>query len=429
MADEYGTPSVGSSLRRLAAGVERAVVTPEPSHITELAVRKHRRQRHYLVSAIAAAVLAAAATSGVLLSGGSTGHHQQPHQITLLAASLPTGFSRLSAYVAPDGRGWALTTAGLELTSNGGKSFRVVKPPIPAPAITGVAVFADQVTVAGIVFDSSGPRLEVTYSDDGGSSWAEATLPAAFNPGSAELVSNGGSVIGMLVTSVTSSAFSEGVWYSTTDNGRRWSVSAAPCGGTAVDIAGDLWLAGGVLNNQLYMSLNNGRTWTLVSNPVSRSSGQPGLSVPGALGNGDVVLVSTIPSPTSSAPEVNVYTSGDLGRSWKVFTKTMTLGGSVGSGVTTPASVADGAIWLGSLDESEVVVISPDVVQSLERSSTLSATVDSIAASSRSTAWVVASRSQCPSGKSSCAQTFALFRTANAGASWSRVDLTPSSSS
>jgi hypothetical protein len=321
----------------------------------------------------------------------------------------------------------------LEITQNEGQSFSLVNPPIVSSGITDVVVSGTDLTVAGVDYSSSdavGPfQLETAYSVDGGSTWTKVTPPAPFSgaqAGVAQLVTSDGALIGMLLTDQTSSAFSQGDWYSTSDNGQTWSEFQAPCGGTVTDIAGNLWLVGGPLNNELYLSTDLGRTWSHVTVPTSAVPEGAALSIPGALSDGDIVLATTTPSQVSGAPEVAVYTSSDLGQTWNPLGQT-SLPGSIGQGVVTASSVAGGSVWFGASVGSEVVVVSSSGAVSPVTSADLYPTVSAIDAISGSTAWAIASSSQCPSGKTSCTSVSALFKTTDGGASWSQVNLTPSS--
>jgi hypothetical protein len=436
---------VASLLQHVVDHVQGDVTTPDTALLGER-VRRARLRRNRVLSGGLMVVLAVAAAT-IALSVGATRartastiqranttttikHPRSRGRITLLAATSPTGVPRVLAALASDGSGWSLTTAGLELTNDGGQSFSVVSSPIAASNVTDVVVSGSDVTVAGVTSSSSGGfELQTAYSLDDGSTWTEVTpSPPSFGAqaGAAQLVSSGGTVIGMLVTDQTSSAFSQGNWYSTSNDGRTWSEFRAPCGGTVTDVAGDLWLVGGPLNDELYLSTDLGQTWSQVTVPASVASAEAALSVPGALSNGDIVLTATIPNQASGAPEVGVYTSADLGQTWTLLIQT-SLPGSIDQGAVTASSVAGGSVWLGAPSGSEVVVVSSNGIASPAMSSAIYSTVGTVDAISGTAAWAIASSSQCPFGKSSCSESTALFETTDGGTNWSQVNLTPSS--
>lgn len=325
------------------------------------------------------------------------------------------------AGISPSGSGWALTTAGLELTPDGGNSFTLLPYPIPVLNISDVVIKGPHVMVAGVINFLS----IVKSSDDFGATWKTVTLPAGSgNAGFARFVTQDGTLIGMLVTDVT--PFSVAEWYATSDGGATWTHHSIPLGGVVTAAGGDLWLAGGPQFASLYKSADFGVTWSRVSTPFGTLNNGPALSVPGQLKNGNVVLVATSPSESlTPIVRVNVFFSSDLGAHWKVLARTNFVG-NIGSSVAVAASVVANSVWLGGTTDQGIAVISTK--GTLTRTSSMRAVypggwITSIMPFGSSSAWVTTVNGKCPSGKSSCREVSALIGTVNAGKTWSLVDL------
>lgn len=326
-----------------------------------------------------------------------------------------------NAGISPSGSGWALTTAGLELTPDGGNSFSHVPYPIPVLNIDDVAIKGPHVIVAGTI-----NYLPIVKSSDNfGATWKTVTLPAGSgNAGFARFVTQDGMLIGMLITDVT--PFSVAEWYATSDGGATWTHHSIPLGGVVTAAGGDLWLAGGSQFASLYKSTDLGATWSRVSIPSGMLNNGPALSVPGQLKNGNVVLVAT--SANEGLPaifRVNVYVSSDHGAHWKVLARTNFVG-NIGSGVAVATSVVANSIWLGGTTDQGIAAIS--TMGSLTRTSSMRVVypggwITSIMPFGNSSTWVTTVNGKCPSGKSSCREVSALIGTVNAGRTWSLVDL------
>ena len=328
-----------------------------------------------------------------------------------------------------NGSGWALTTAGLELTANGGTSFSLVRSPIPVLNIDDVVVNGTHVSLAGVI--NSSPIVK--SSSDFGASWKSVNLPVGeANAGGAQFVTQGGIIVGMLVTDVTSSNFSNGEWYATSDGGLRWTHHLLPAGGVITSAGGDLWLAAGPQFASVYRSTNLGLTWSKVAIPAATSANGEALSVPGQLKNGSVLLVATKPNVgNASTFAVTVYLSSNKGETWKVLAQTSFVG-QISSGVTAAAAVSDDTIWIGApTDQSLILISSTGAISSTSSITGVFAggSINSIIPTGSSSAWVTTMKGECPAGKTSCSEIGVLIRTVDSGKSWSRVDLTPKATS
>ncbi|OIQ82938.1 BNR/Asp-box repeat protein [mine drainage metagenome] len=334
--------------------------------------------------------------------------------------------------ILPNGAGWVLTTIGLEFTVDGGNTFGRMDYPIPVSTITDFAFIGPHDVVVGV--KDFFPIMKV--SNDAGATWKSLTLPAGSgNAGFARLRTKDKTIIGMIVTDVSSSNYSDAEWYATSDNGATWTHHSMPSGGVITQAGSILWLTAGPQSTSLYRSVDLGMTWLKVSIPTAASNDGAALTVSGMLKNGNVVLVATTPNvglvattPSGHAaapPNLTIYVSSNSGVSWEPLIY-MALDGQLGSGIPIASQIIGNMIWLGVAPHGRIFLVSSD--GSLTTTSSLKALhsgdwIDSIGASGNSSAWVSTTKSECPSGKTSCRQVHTLIKTDDNGKTWSLVDL------
>lgn len=349
--------------------------------------------------------------------------------VTLMASSSNSFPAPPRDGLSSNGSGWALTTKGLEITSNGGASFALVSTPVPVATIGDVAVSGSSIVLAG----SKDLAPWVHYSSDHGATWATANLPAGSgNAGGVRLVTEHGTVVGMLVSDITSSNFSAGEWYATSDGGRTWTYDAAPSGGTVTSSNGKIWLVGGPQSNLLYKSTDAGSSWSKVSIPQAVIADGAALTVPGALSNGDVVLVAVTPSSNSGSTfGLVVYLSRDQGTTWNLKAST-SYPGLIGPGVSATSVISSNVLWIGTpsgrprlFHYTDGGGLTPTNSLGLYQEGLVS----EVSALSGFSAWVTVQNGACPSGKSSCMEVGSLLTTSDGGQTWSQVNLTPVSTS
>ena len=381
-----------------------------------------------LVGAASLLVVVAVLIAVVGLRGSPNGPTSKI-AVTLMASSSDSFPTPPRDEVSSSGSGWALTTKGLEITSNGGASFALINTPVPVATIGDVAVGASSIVLAG--WKDFAPWVQ--YSSDNGATWASATLPAGSgNAGGVRLVSENGTVVGMMVTDVTSSNFSAGEWYATSDGGRTWTYDAAPSGGTVTSSNGKLWLVGGPQSNLLYKSTDAGSSWSKVSIPQAAIADGAALTVPGALSNGDVVLVAVTPSSNSGSTfGLVVYLSGGQGATWNLKAST-SYPGLIGSGVTAISAISSNVVWIGTPSGTPRLLRYTDG-GGLKPTNGIGlyqeGAVVEVGALSGSSAWATVQNGACPSGKSSCMEVGSLLTTSDDGQTWSHVNLTPAPTS
>lgn len=343
------------------------------------------------------------------------------------AGTAPTPAASTSSPVAAlsEGAGWALTSSGLELTRDGGRAFTVVKPPLPAgTSVRSVAIDGTRITVGGSKASQAAvpdDEVSITSSEDGGRTWSptfSVTSPSGTPPDAVQLVSRDGSVIGMSVTTFSPPS-SWGVWFSTPDGGATWTEEGKlPSGGQVTDAGGVLWLVANPMNQTLFRSADDGKHWTAVKLPASIAGAA--LDLAGAFATGRVVLVAETSDPATGVP-VEVLTTGDAGKTWTTLAHLLFTGGR---GATDPmsASVVGNSVWIAGSGSA------PQLVDSQGRVTATSAprkgaTVQAVSAATASSAWATVVEGSCPDGKSSCHDTWWLYRTSNGGVSWTPVPL------
>ena len=379
-----------------------------------------------------AALLITAAILALGLSRMGSQHSPEPASngspVALLASSVSTtsATSPPVAGILSNGDGWALTTIGLELTTDGGQSFKHVQTPTLYSRIQGVAWNGSNLVIAWV----TGGQVDVAYSPDQGATWVtEPSLPTQIPAGSIDLVTQNGLPIGMLVTEESSSNFSYGAWFKTTDNGRTWSEYSAPSGGTVTIAGGSLWLVGGPTSGLLFQSSDNGTSWSRAVLPLTVSATQSAISIGGALGSGAVVLVAAAPSTVSNTVVLTAFSSSDSRNSW-VDLAQWSYPGSIGVGVTAPAAVGNGSIWVGEPAGGAVWILKIDGTTGMPSSQAAPALpsngVSSVATTGTSGGWATTASGVCTSGKTSCTQSGNLFATADDGTTWRTVNLSAS---
>ena len=347
------------------------------------------------------------------------------HASLLASSSLSGSSQNPTAGLFFNGSGWALTTAGLELTANRGASFSLVQTPVPVVNVDDVALSGSHVSIAGVI--NSSPFFEI--SSNSGGTWKSVPLPPGeSNAGRAQFVTEGGVILGMLVTDVTSSNFSDGEWYATPNGGATWRHYSLPSGGVITSVGRNLWLAAGPRFTSLYRSTNFGATWSKVVLPKAASTHGQALSLPGQLKNGNVVLVATRPTDSNAATfGVAIFISRDNGINWSGLART-TFTGQINSGVTVASAVSAKTIWLGeSTDQGLVLISSLGKASSTIRIAGVfsNGSISSIIPTGNSSAWITTMKSECLSDKTSCSDTGGLISTVNAGRTWSGVKLVP----
>jgi hypothetical protein len=214
---------------------------------------------------------------------------------------------------------WALTTQGLELSTQAG-SWKAITPAGVQPNLIRNADFAGASNGWVAAFgqtNGGGAPLLVYITSDRGDSWQASTvdssqLLAQSEDGASTLTFANGSDGWLEVQTASSSNFSEANLYRTTDGGTTWTAEQIPIAGPLVFASPQNgFVSGGVTGTDLYATHDGGSSW------------QP-VKLPGPTG---VISGPVFTTPTDglvSSTQINgasatthVYRTSDGGATWK----------------------------------------------------------------------------------------------------------------
>jgi photosystem II stability/assembly factor-like uncharacterized protein len=172
--------------------------------------------------------------------------------------------------VSPE-EGWLLIDQHFYWTKNAGQSWDSITPSNLDQSIIHAVSFVD--TQHGwLVLTNSDESGFTTYAIartlDGGSTWQTASL-SLFRPGDVNSLAGAvylhflDSQTGWLVVRrATSSNFSLGTLFKTTDGGNTWTQLTIPIGEPVYFVTSEVgWTAGGAAGDELYRTQDGGRTW------------------------------------------------------------------------------------------------------------------------------------------------------------------------
>ena len=186
------------------------------------------------------------------------------------------------------GSGWVLIGQSLYWTDSGGKEWRSVPLPELGGATIGAAAFVDSqagwLVLASPRTSTAGQNLSLLRTVDGGRTWQPRPLDL-FMPGDVSALA--GSVFlnfvdaqtgWLVVKQATSSLFSMGTLFKTTDGGGAWSQLAIPAGGPVnFSNAQEGSLEAGPPGNERYVTHDGGQGWAMASRTTD-GPGAAGLS-------------------------------------------------------------------------------------------------------------------------------------------------------
>ncbi|HKE49976.1 MAG TPA: hypothetical protein VKE25_00560 [Actinomycetes bacterium] len=360
-----------------------------------------------------------ALAAGVALVGCGTVHAGQSSQTGragLGAAQAMTGAPPLDAALVTDRFGWVLTPDRLLVTEDGGVSFREVRLPL-APGSSRAVQFRDR--NHGTAVSGELGAITVARTSDGGRTWTTKRIRETATASPVEFgrmqVAFGDSSDGMIMARwVTSSAFSEGTVFTTTNAGRSWQARRAPAGGqVAVEPGGRSWLAGGVVGDRLYRSDDLGGHWSRARLDLADAVDSATVSVPvgGAL---PVTVVN------GGKTQVALLRSADGGRSWQETGRTA-VRGLTSAGVAVPvAATTTGALVIDTAGGHAYRATGPAVADGGAdlRPSGLPEGVYQARFATGLAGWALSTRGQCTNGKQNCALVHTLLGTTDGGVSW-----------
>ncbi len=335
----------------------------------------------------------------------------------------------LDAQLLDANQGWALRAEQLLWTADGGATWKDLTP----PAAGGSALLSADFLDAGhgwlAIQSSSDGGLSVLATTDGGASWQSAPLPL-----SADLVGrvsldfidaqNGWAAVQF----PSSSIFSQGTLFRTSDGGQTWTQLSLPIGDPVrfVD-AQHGWVAGGAGGNELYATQDGGSTWHLLS-VVSSDEDVPGqvyYGLPEFSSPSEGLLPVTISDPAQ--PHLELYATHDGGQTWGLASITP-LNPQDLPGGALPLDVSASGNGLAALpDGASIRIAAAGATLSAQASSPVPAGVTQMELAASGSGWVVTWNGVCTGDKLapdfSCTQRSQLFKTTDGGQTW--VEITP----
>jgi photosystem II stability/assembly factor-like uncharacterized protein len=197
------------------------------------------------------------------------------------APGQPTG-STFDFGLVSETEGWIRSGPALYRTTTGGQSWLDISPIEPAGATILAAFFLDAsrgwaVTPAP---ESAGPAdLVLSRTVDGGTTWESTALhlpsqaPRAAPAGAVCLHFIDANTGWLVIKHVSSSNFSVGSLFRTSDGGRMWTQATMPIGEAVYFATHEVgWTAGGATGQELYRTADGGESWqaqTVAPGPTS----------------------------------------------------------------------------------------------------------------------------------------------------------------
>lgn len=332
--------------------------------------------------------------------------------------------------------GWALTAERLASTADGGRTWATITPPPVAPNDLKAVFFLDPQRGWAVGPGPLGPggvaSLRAFRTTDGGTTW-QAALLAPPDPAYTE-AGNGPAWISfpdpqhgwVVVKLVTSSAFSRGDLFATSDGGLTWTKRSAPLGDPVRFVSPTVgWMAGGPQGDQLYRTRDGGQTWEpqTAPAPAAFAGGQPTYHLPAFPKGGDGVLAVTF---SGAQGGVAFYRAEAGGQSWRLEAS-LPVAAVVATGARLPVAIVDATTWVvaapGSPPDGPTLWWSRDRGQRWERlaAAGLSGTPVALEFATAEVGWALTQAGECRGFKRDCTLRSQLFRTTDGGRSWSAL--------
>ena len=343
--------------------------------------------------------------------------------------------------IAP-GVGWASSGGALYWTTDNGKQWKNITPPIHGGIVSAFFLDASTGWVLGSTMGVPAD-FEIAFTQDSGGSWSVTKLDLPVDQNAAWLLGQGSIQFldtghgWMNLAQQSGSAYNLGLLFRTADGGRHWTLSKSP------RMAGELrfidqrngWILSPV-GHFLSATHDGGLTWSYVSpKPPGYvyPSAEARYNLPLFMDDRRGVIVATFSAP-STAPDADSagstvvsFTTRDGGKEWKFDRVLAHLACRSGCDQSSnlEAAVTDSTL-ITAQRSGNALTMKSSALTGRGSSSAQSANISfpgallSLTVANEQQAWVATTTSNCAIGLLPCTQ---LFSTTDAGATW--ADITP----
>jgi photosystem II stability/assembly factor-like uncharacterized protein len=325
-------------------------------------------------------------------------------------------------------QGWVLVGQRLFWTSDAGQTWHEIGPSIPTDAVIQDVAFIESDT-GWMLWTTARSEGIIDYqlaqTADNGITWTIQSL-ALFEPG--EIASNAEKAemdwfdaqTGWIsVKQNSSSNFSLGTLFTTSDGGKNWSRSALPVA-DRVNFSDPHtgWAVGGPANDQVFHTQDEGANWESIQ-PANIPENVQTIVYPPHYANGQGALVTTHVGPENT---LNVYALESSLDGWQPVAQ-------------VELDVQPGVIGLSVLDPQNFVAVIPGTtavvrtidgeLTTLENTDGHSASIVELDTISLDVGWAKAVDADCDAGADSvsCSSTTSLLQTTDGGITWEGINL------
>ncbi len=330
-----------------------------------------------------------------------------------------------------ESEGWILTTQELRITTNGGDSWKTITPDKVAVDTISTVRFLNPhqgwVLAAAGAGAGTDVQFVVARTEDGGTTWQTTPVNSAGADG--DNLSLAGYLTFLddshgwaVLVGVTSSNFSAGQLFRTSDGGQTWEKLSIPIAAPVSFASKDDGVAaGGPAGDQLFITADGGVSWKRERPPLPSALasaypvyGSPAYYAPSTL----VIPVSFV----SDSPSVGVLISTDGGQSWEL-TGSATIDQSVSIGAGVPSDVVDGQTVVVVEVNGSKIHSSADAGAKWSTTSPngLPAGVVDVDFVSAEVGWALVQTNDCLTFKDNCVQSQNVYATTDAGQTWEEI--------
>ncbi len=319
--------------------------------------------------------------------------------------------------------GWLWLGEQLYWTDDAGQRWREITPRANDATIHAVFFRDSQDGWVVLIDRAPVPTYWLARTSDGGATWQTQSL-ALFQPddpnansSAAFLYFTDAQTGWLVVKRASSSAFSVGALFKTSDGGSTWTRLTIPIG-EPVTFVDDLhgWTAGGAAGDQLFYTQDGGRSWTqqMVVSPSATERVRYHLPTFDTPQSGALPVVRADESTT----HIEWYRTSDGGQSWQLTTEVP----MPSVGVHVPISVLNARHWMAAIPNRAPLLDVSDEreVNSLQSANDATKMV-ALDMATVSAGWAKSANGNCVRG--TCTQSAQLMRTRDGGRSWQPITL------